>query len=98
VKGFFFMFVLKDFIIREILARISDQLPFLKERRILDFVDKEYNAFVEADLATWTNVLLHCEIFQSYQSIVTPNEAGIVRTLRTKAISESCEGANFLLL
>lgn len=36
VKGFFFMFVLKDFIIREILSRVADQLPLLKQRRILD--------------------------------------------------------------
>lgn len=53
---------------------------------------------MEADLVTWTNIMLHCEIFQSYQSIVTPNEASLVRTSRTKAMSDSCEGANFLLL
>lgn len=88
----------KDFIIREIVSRVSDQLPFLKERRILDQLDKDHNIFMEADLVTWTNIMLHCEIFQSYQSIVTPNEASLVRTSRTKAMSDSCEGANFLLL
>ena len=66
VKGFFFIFVFKDFIVREILIRIQDQLPLLKERRILDQVDKDYQSFMESDLATFVNVLLHCEIFQSY--------------------------------
>lgn len=96
--GFFYIFVYKDFIVREILARVADQLPYLKERRILDQLEKDFSRFMEADLVTWTNVLLHCEIFQSYQSIVTPNEASLVRTSRSKAMSDSCEGANFLLL
>ena len=98
IKGFFFVFVHKDFIIREIVTRVQDQLPFLKDRRILDQLERDYKTFMEADLVTWTNVMLHCEIFQSYQSIVTPNEASLVRTSRTKAMSDSCEGANFLLL
>lgn len=46
VKGFFFIFVMKDFIIREILMRISDQLPFLKERRILDQVELDYKQWM----------------------------------------------------
>jgi hypothetical protein len=98
IKGFFFVFVHKDFIVREIVTRVQDQLPFLKDRRILDQLERDYKTFMEADLVTWTNVMLHCEIFQSYQSIVTPNEASLVRTSRTKAMSDSCEGANFLLL
>lgn len=98
VKGFFFVFVHKDFIIREIVSRVHDQLPFLKDRRILDQLEKDYKIFMEADLVTWTNLMLQCEIFQSYRSIVTPNEASLVRTSRTKAMSDSCEGANFLLL
>jgi len=67
--------------------------PFIQK-----ILERDYKQFMEADLVTWTNVLLHCEIFQSYQSIVTPNEASLVRTSRTKAMSDSCEGANFLLL
>ena len=47
---------------------------------------------------TWANVLMQIDILQSYKSIVTPNEASLVRTSRTKALSESFEGANFLLL
>lgn len=35
ILGFFFMFVHKDFIVREIIIRIADQLPNLKNRRIL---------------------------------------------------------------
>ena len=66
IKGFFFVFVHKDFVIREIVSRVQDQLPFLKDRRILDQLDKDHYTFMEADLVTWTNLMLHCEIFQSY--------------------------------
>lgn len=30
---------------------------------------------MEADLTCWVGILLHCEVFQSYQSIVAPNES-----------------------
>ena len=53
---------------------------------------------MECDLVTWANVLMQIDILQSYKTIVTPNEASLVRTSRTKALSESFEGANFLLL
>lgn len=50
-------------------------------------------------MCTWTNILLHCEIFQSYQSIVAPNEANLTRNNTSKpSETQQCEGANFLLL
>lgn len=61
-------------------------------------MDKDYQNFMESDLATFVNVLLHCEIFQSYQSIVTPNEAPETVRERSTRKLESCEGNNFLLL
>jgi hypothetical protein len=33
---------------------------------------------METDFTNWVNVLMKVEIFESYQSIVTPNEAGQV--------------------
>ena len=66
IKGFFFVFVHKDFVVREIVTRIVEQLPHLKDRRILDQLEKDYRVFMECDLCTWCNVLLYCEIFQSY--------------------------------
>jgi hypothetical protein len=96
--GFFYTFVHKDFIIREIIIRIADQLPNLRQRRILAQLEKDYDRFMESDLVTWANVLMQIDILQSYKTIVTPNEASLIRTSRTKALSESFEGANFLVL
>ena len=73
-KGFFFMFVYKDFVVREIVQRVQDQLHQVSQRHILAQIEQDYNTFMEADLTCWTGILLHIEVFQSYQSIVAPNE------------------------
>ena len=38
-------------------------------------IEQDYQKFMEADLTGWVSLLLECEIFESYQSIVAPNEA-----------------------
>ena len=60
--GFFYTFVHKDFIIREIIIRIADQLPNLRQRRILAQLEKDYDRFMESDLVTWANVLMQIDI------------------------------------
>ena len=72
-KGFFFLFVYKDFIIREIVQRTEDSLQ--AHKHVLAKVEKDYQSFMEADLTCWVNIMLECEVFESYQSIVAPNES-----------------------
>lgn len=57
-KGFFFLFVYKDFILQEIISRINECLPIVKERKILAEVEKDYLNFMEADLTGWVNIML----------------------------------------
>ena len=80
-KGFFFIFVYKDFIVRELVQRVDEQLPQVSQRHILQQVEHDYRVFMETDLTCWVHILLHIDVFQSYNSIVAPNEA--VRTNRT---------------
>ena len=75
IKGFFFLFVYKDFIIREITQRVSDQLQQVHHKHILAQIQNDYQTFMESDLTCWVNIMLQCQIFESYQSIVTPNES-----------------------
>jgi hypothetical protein len=73
-KGFFFLFIYKDFVIREILALMNELLNN-KVWQILHEVEKEYYRFMENELVEWVSVMLQCGAFQSYSSIVTPNES-----------------------
>jgi len=43
-------------------------------RNTLAKIEQDYEKFMEADLTCWVSILLECEIFESYQSIVAPNE------------------------
>lgn len=73
-KGFFFLFVYKDFVLRDVIARIKECLPNEKNIKVLDMIELEYECFMEAELVQWVNLLLSCEVFQSYSCIVSPNE------------------------
>jgi hypothetical protein len=73
-KGFFFMFIYKDFVLREILSLMSEILNN-KVWQILAPVEKEYYKFLETESVEWTSLLLSVGAFQSYSSIVTPNES-----------------------
>jgi hypothetical protein len=57
-KGFFFLFVYKDFVLREIIQKVLEQLPQTKEKGILAPLEKDYALFVERDLSTWCNVMM----------------------------------------
>lgn len=52
------LFVYKDFIVREIVQRVNEQLPQVKERKIMACLEKDYDAFMEGDLSTWTHILM----------------------------------------
>jgi hypothetical protein len=59
-----------------VIARIHKLMPkALQKRYILAQIEKDYSTFMESDFSTWMHLLLQCEIFQSYNSIVVPNEA-----------------------
>jgi len=74
-KGFFFVFVFKDFVVREVIQRVQDQLHQTNQKHLLARVEQDYQVFMEADLTCWVSLLLECEVFESYQSIVAPNES-----------------------
>lgn len=80
------MFVYKDFVLREILAVMNEVLS-TKVCQILSQVEKDYFRFMETELVEWVSLMLQVGAFQSYSSIVSPNEA-------TKAQ----EGMNYLQL
>jgi len=73
-KGFFFLFIYKDFVLRDILALMNELLNN-KVWQILAPVEKEYYRFMENELVEWVTLMLQCGAFQSYSSIVTPYES-----------------------
>jgi len=62
-KGFFFMFVYKDFVLREVVDRINDQVQLARERQMMAHIEKDFASFIENDLTNWVNLLLQCDIF-----------------------------------
>ena len=57
-KGFFFMFVYKDLILRDSIQRIKECLSNEKGIKVLDLIEKDYEQFIECDLVEWANLLL----------------------------------------
>lgn len=98
-KGFFFVFIYKDFVIREILTLMNELLNN-KVWQILAPVEKDYYKFMENELVEWVSLMLQCGAFQSYSSIVTPNES---QEFKKKAggkleLQKINEGQNYLQL
>jgi hypothetical protein len=56
-KGFFFMFIYKDFILRDILSLMNELLNN-KVWQILAPVEKEYYRFMENELVEWVTLML----------------------------------------
>ena len=82
--GFFYMFVYKDFAVREIVHKFikntsstsqkpEDKMNQIFLKKILQHIS--YDEFVTSHFTQWMNLMLSLEVFQSYSSIVTPNEA-----------------------
>ena len=61
--GFFYLFVYKDFILRDVIKILREHLPATREKHILDLLVRGYDQFMEADLVTWIHLLLDCQIF-----------------------------------
>lgn len=38
-------------------------------------IERDYNKFMESELVEWVNLMLETGIFQSYSSVVTPNQS-----------------------
>ena len=72
-KGFFFLFIYKDFVLREVILLMREILN-AKIQQLLAPVEKDYIYFMENELVEWVSLLLECGAFQSYNSIVTPYE------------------------
>ena len=61
-KGFFFLFIYKDFVLREILCLMNELLNN-KVWQILAPVEKEYYRFMENELVEWVSLMLSCGAF-----------------------------------
>jgi hypothetical protein len=80
ITGFFFFYIYKDFVLRELIFWFSgsDENGIDPSQLKHIFIDKiliEYNRFIQFDFVQWINLMLACEVFQSYYSIVSPNES-----------------------
>jgi hypothetical protein len=81
ILGFFYFFIYKDFVLRELMFWFvgadnntpSDQNQL--KQLFIDKIEKEYHRFITYDFVQWMNLMLAIEVFQSYFSIVSPNEA-----------------------
>ena len=56
-KGFFFLFIYRDFVLREVLSLMSELLHN-KVWQILAPVEKEYYKFMENELVEWVSLML----------------------------------------
>ena len=56
-KGFFFLFIYKDFVLREALTLMNELLN-KKVWQILGPVEKEYYRFMENELVEWVSLML----------------------------------------
>lgn len=61
-KGFFFMFIYKDFVLREVLSIMSELLQN-KVWQILQPVEREYYRFMENELVEWVSLMLQVGAF-----------------------------------
>lgn len=95
-KGFFFLFIYKDFVLREILSLMNELLSN-KVWQILAPVEKEYYRFMENELVEWVSLMLQVGAFQSYSSIVTPYESHEFKKKAdgTRGFLKINEGENF---
>jgi hypothetical protein len=63
-------------------------------------VERDYYRFMESELVEWVGLMLQCGAFQSYSSIVTPNEAQEFRRRtdggKGKELVRVNEGQNYL--
>jgi hypothetical protein len=62
IKGFFFTFIYKDFVLREIVQLMNEILK-TKLWRLIDCLDKEYQKFMESELVEWTSLMLTIGVF-----------------------------------
>ena len=75
-KGFYFTYVYKDFILREVIQRINVMIPVARERNLLAQIERDYSVFMEVDLTSWARVLLEINWLVNYQGIVPQQEIG----------------------
>jgi len=58
-KGFFFMFVYQDLIIREIVKDCRVVMNAEREFTVLSFLEKEYKDFIDNSLMDWINLMFN---------------------------------------
>lgn len=103
ITGFFFFYIYKDFVLREVIFWFSgsDENGIDPNQLKHIFIDKiavEYNRFIQYDFVQWINVLLGTEVFQSYYSIVSPNEAKPNREKTNTCSIDYLESQNYQYL
>lgn len=67
VLGFFYMFIYKDFVIREIIYKFSETVTQQGENSLnaifLKKLKTPYDTFIMNDFAQWMNLMLSIEVF-----------------------------------
>lgn len=63
MKGFFFLFIYKDFVLRQII-QLMNEVIHATLWPLIDFLDREYQKFMESELSEWTNLMLSLGVFQ----------------------------------
>ena len=87
------MFIYKDFAIREIVNRVLSTQNSLIEgyESIKDIFKREveegYQKFIKYYFTQWMNFMLAIDVFQSYSTIITPNEAKAILSDTTSLLS-----------
>lgn len=101
MKGFFFLFVYKDFVLRAVLELMQEVVK-PKVQPLLAQIEREYLSFMEGELVEWVGLMLAMGVFQSHSSVVSPNQANFQefkhRSDGTKIILPASEGQNFFNL
>jgi len=101
MKGFFFLFVYKDFVLRDVIELMNEVLR-PKVALLLAQIEREYLAFIEGELVEWVSLMLAMGVFQSHSSVVSPNQANYQefksRQDGSKIILPASEGQNYFSL
>ena len=72
VMGFYFLYVYKDFILREIIHDFQRNNQKSKSFALFDSIEAETQHFIQNDLSLWMNFMLDQDVFEGYEELV-PN-------------------------
>ena len=100
MTGFFFFYIYKDFVLREVIFWFSNSDehgidPTQLKHVFIDRIAIDYNRFLQYDFVQWINLMLATEVFKSYYSVVSPNEARPDANLKETCSKDYLESLNY---